>query len=203
MLGLCELKYSHRVDWHTCLCSVELVFVMSSFPCDCFLGLCEVMDMVVYLIPYGYFWYPSLWYINSQLWRGMLTVVGHSGNLKPHVCILIFQLEILWRSIDSDGDIVCWIWVRKTVEMGTVISLHLCKKEDLSNSELLNDRGDLSWWLHCLKMLCSLVPHTEAVSKHRAAVICPHSFLGPSTETHIEKDAHQTCSCLLKHSERL
>lgn len=155
MLGLCELKYSHRVDWHTRLCSVELVFVMSSFPCDCFLGLCEVMDMVVYLIPYGYFWYPSLWYINSQLWRGMLTVVGHSGNLKPHVCILIFQLEILWRSIDSDGDIVCWIWVRKTVEMGTVISLHLCKKEGIWAGDCTVWRCCVHWF-HTQKLLVNI-----------------------------------------------
>lgn len=31
----------------------------------------------------------------------------------------------------------------------------------------------------------------------------PAFIPGANTETHVEKDAHQTCSCLLKHSEKL
>lgn len=86
-------------------------------------------------------------------------MVGHSRSLEPGYLLSAFQLEVLGRSTDCDHGIEFWMWVKKTMELGEVISLHPYK-EGPASSELLNGGGDLSWWPWWIKVLCSLV-HIE------------------------------------------
>lgn len=60
------------------------------------------------------------------------------------------------------------------MELETVIFLHLCKQENQSNSELLDDGVGLSWWLWWMMVFFGL--QRAAGSGRRAGVTCPHSL---------------------------